>query len=271
MLKEITLFGEIDKVQIAIDRLKFAAEIAGDEGLYLAFSGGKDSQCIYHLAKESGVKFDAHYNITGIDPPEVVKFIEEKYPDVKREMYEKSMYRLIIENGMPPTRLIRYCCRILKERGGVDRICVTGVRWEESPRRKVKRATFEAVGNSTKDITLLNDNDEDRRQFEVCMSKGKKIINPIIDWTSEDVWEYLNTNNIEHCCLYDEGFKRLGCIGCPMAGTRGREKEFNRYPGFKKYYIRAFDKMLEKRRNEGKKINENWQTGEDVFNWWVTR
>jgi len=272
MLIEDTLFGTIDKVQIAICRLQFAAELAGDEGLYLAFSGGKDSQCIYHLAKEAGVKFDAHYNVTGIDPPELVYFIREKYPDVKAEMYRKSMYKLISEKGIPPTRLIRYCCSELKERGGVGRICVTGVRWSESTRRKNNRNAFEVVTRNTKEKALFNDNDDDRRQFEVCQLKGKKVINPIIDWTAEDVWDFLNSMEIEHCCLYDEGFERIGCIGCPMAGIKGREREFARYPKFKDYYIRAFGKMLEVRKAKGKvDTNTNWDTAEGVFNWWMSK
>ena len=259
-----------DKVQVAICRLQFAAELAGDEGLYLAFSGGKDSQCIYHLAKEANVQFDAHYNATGIDPPELVYFIRKQYPDVKADMYNKSMMTLISEKGMPPTRLVRYCCSELKERGGKGRICVTGIRWEESIRRKNTRKPFEVATRSVKQKALFNDNDDERRQFEVCQLKGKKIINPIIDWTTEEVWKFLNSREIPHCILYDEGFHRIGCIGCPMAGKKGRLREFERYPKFKDYYIRAFEKMLEVRKSKGLVAkNEKWATAEGVFDWWI--
>jgi phosphoadenosine phosphosulfate reductase len=265
-----TTYIEPKKVQTAIMRLQFAAELAGNEPLYLAFSGGKDSQTIYHLAQEAGVNFEAHYNITGIDPPELVYFIRDKYPDVKRDIYEKSMFRLIIDKGIPPTRLIRYCCSELKERGGKDRICVTGIRWEESVRRKNSRHTIEIGNARSKKKMLFNDNDEARRQLEVCQLKGKKIVNPIIDWSAADVWGFLNSRGIEHCCLYDEGFDRLGCIGCPMAGKKGREREFARYPKFKNYYLRAFEKMLEVRKLKGKDdSNSNWHNAEGVFKWWL--
>lgn len=114
MLKEYTLFGEVDKVQIAIDRLR---EYEPPEGYHLAYSGGKDSDTILELAKMAGVKFDAHYQLTTVDPPEVVQHIKA-HPEVQIHRPEKTMWQLIVENGMPPLRQMRYCCRILKERGG---------------------------------------------------------------------------------------------------------------------------------------------------------
>lgn len=143
MLVEQTLLGVRDKVKIAIDRLQ---AFEPPEGYYLAFSGGKDSQCIYHLAKAAGVKFDAHYNITGIDPPELVYFIRSNYPDVHRHLYKISFFRLIEKKGLP-TRMNRFCCERLKEHGGEGRICVTGVRWAESRARATSRKPFEIVTN----------------------------------------------------------------------------------------------------------------------------
>lgn len=264
MLVEQTLLGVRDKVKIAIDRLQ---AFEPPEGYYLAFSGGKDSQCIYHLAEEAGVKFDAHYNITGIDPPELVYFIRNNYPDVQMDMYSKSMWRLIEKLG-PPMRQKRFCCLELKEHGGEGRICITGVRWAESTNRK-KRKPMEIVTKNKEDKKLFNDNDEGRRMFENCMQKGKRVINPIIDWKDCDVWEYLNTRGIPHCTKYDEGEKRIGCIGCPSGDTKGLVDDFEKYPKFKKLYIKAFEKHLAYRKKRGLNINPNWETAEDVFNWWV--
>ncbi len=265
MLIENTLFGVRDKVKIAIDRLQ---AFEPPEGYYLAFSGGKDSQCIYHLAKEAGVKFDAHYNLTTADPPELVWFIKKNYPDVSRDRPKETMWQLIPRKLMPPTRLARYCCQELKEGGGEGRIVVTGVRWAESVRRKQTRGIAEVLGKSKKtNYILLNDNEQERMMFENCTKKGKRIVNPIIDWEDEDVWEYIHTRNIEYCKLYDEGFKRLGCIGCPMAGKDGMLHEFERWPKFKQAYMRAFQRMLDTRKTKG--LENNWETPEDVFNWWV--
>lgn len=265
-MQQIMISGltEIEyRIKTAINRLK---AFEPEEGYYLAFSGGKDSQCIYRLAKEAGVKFDAHYNLTTVDPPELVYFIRENYPDVIIDKPEMSMWRLIIKNNGPPTRLQRWCCRELKEHGGEGRICVTGVRWAESTRRKANRAAFEVLESKKRGSYLFNDNDEGRRMFENCMQKGKRVVNPIIDWEDADVWEYIHSRGLKYCKLYDEGFTRLGCIGCPMAG-KNRINEFKRWPKYKAQYIRTFDKVVKNRKAKGMKCT--WETAEDVMNWWI--
>ena len=117
---------------------------------------------------------------------------------------------------------------------------------------------------------MTNDNEEGRRMVEQCYKRHKTVLNPIIEWTDEDVWEFIKTNGIPYCSLYDEGFKRLGCIGCPMAGTKGREKEFMRWPKYRDSYIRAFDKMLQERK-KNTKLDGSWRlaTAKDVYNWWM--
>jgi len=256
-----------DKIKKAIDRLK---TFEPPEGYYLAFSGGKDSQCIYHLAKEAGVKFDAHYNLTTVDPPELVYFIRENYPDVIVEKPEMTMWQLIVKHRMPPTRMVRYCCEILKEHGGEGRICVTGVRWAESSRRKNSRAVIELRKGKTSKPILFNDNAEARRMMETCQLKGKQIVNPIVDWEDEDVWDYIKSRDLKYCKLYDEGFDRLGCIGCPMAGQAGREREFERWPTYKRAYIRAFEKLAKYRNEHGMNDSKSsWKTGQQIYDWWM--
>ena len=157
---------------------------------------------------------------------------------------------------------------MLKEHGGEGRICVTGVRWAESNSRK-KRKPFEVVTSKKQDKKLFNDNDEERRMFESCMQKGKRVINPIIDWEDEDVWEYLNNRGIEHCKLYDEGYDRLGCIGCPLSSNQ--KEELENYPKFKDNYIRAIKRFLPAylKRCEDKKRKPFLDNADDWFNWWV--
>lgn len=118
---------------------------------------------------------------------------------------------------------------------------------------------------------LTNDNDSARRMVENCYKRHKTVLNPIIDWTEADVWEFIKAESVSYCGLYDEGFSRLGCIGCPMARQHGREKEFARWPKYKAAYLRAFQKMLEERQRRGK-IDGSWRMGTtatDVFNWWM--
>lgn len=241
MLKDNTLFGEVDKVQIAIDRLR---EYEPPEGYYLAFSGGKDSVTIKALADMAGVKYDAHYALTTVDPPELVRFIKKYHPDVAFKRPELTMWKLIPKKRMPPTRLVRYCCAYLKEQGGTGMRVITGIRQQESYKRSKRR--------------MIEQDNKD---------KTKTFLNPIIDWSESDVWDFIHKYNIPYCSLYDEGFKRLGCIGCPMSGTKGQQREFERWPKYKQAYIRAFDKMIAERKTQG--LTTRWETGEEVMEWWM--
>jgi phosphoadenosine phosphosulfate reductase len=159
MLGQINIFGKT-KLEATLDRIK---TFEPPEGYYLAFSGGKDSQCIYHLCQMAGVKFDAHYRVTSVDPPELVRFIKEKYPDVAREVPHDdegkpiTMWNLIPKKKMPPTRLVRYCCKDLKESGGKDRVTMTGVRWAESVNRKRNQGFITIMRGNKKIQNTLND------------------------------------------------------------------------------------------------------------------
>lgn len=263
-----TLDGR-NKINLAIGRLK---AFEPPEGYFLAFSGGKDSQCIYHLAKMAGVKFDAHYSVTSVDPPELIRFIKEHYPDVQREIpHDKdgkpiTMWNLIPRKLMPPTRLVRYCCEEMKECHGKERVTLTGVRWAESVRRRARQGV--AVIQKRESIILNDDNDENRRMIEQCYRTHKTLVNPIVDWTDDDVWEFLNeVVKAPHCELYDQGYTRLGCIGCPMSYHVA--EELDRYPKFKAAYIRAFEKMIAERNKRG--LPTEWKTGEEVMDWWLGR
>ena len=195
--------------------------------------------------------------------------------------HKKSIFDLIYEKGIPPTRGNRYCCEKLKEHGGEGKFNVTGVRWAESRKRAKIRlpVEFDAYGSRSKVAIALRkdfltaDNDEKRRILETgisangCRITGKNILNPIVDFLDEDVWEIINYYKCEYPCLYNEGFERLGCIGCPISTRRNRIKEFKRYPKFKENYIRCFDRMIKHRIEKGMKTS--WRSGEEVFEWWL--
>lgn len=113
---------------------------------------------------------------------------------------------------------------------------------------------------------LLTDNDGTRRLVERCQLKAKTVVNPIIDWKDNDIWDYYWNECTMHNPLYQMGYYRVGCIGCPMAGKK-RWKEFIDFPPYKKAYIKAFDKMLEMREARG--LTAKWKSGEEVFDWWM--
>lgn len=101
------------------------------------------------------------------------------------------------------------------------------------------------------------------------MKQGKTTTNAIIDWLDTDVWDFLDDAKVECNPLYKMGFCRVGCIGCTMAGCAGRKKEFAMFPTYKRAYIRAFDKMIEARKAAGLPSVSHWNTGENVFRWWM--
>ena len=148
----------------------------------------------------------------------------------------------------------------------------TGVRWAESIKRKKFRDVYEVQQQSMRDaIKLSNDNDAERQMFETCKLKATRCVNPIVDWTDDDVWSYIKINNIKVSPLY-KYFDRIGCIGCPMAKIDQRIKQFKLYPGFKKAYLNCFERMLNKlytEKPERKSLPGAWQTKEDVFDWWL--
>lgn len=101
------------------------------------------------------------------------------------------------------------------------------------------------------------------------MKKNKDIIcNPIYKFTDDDIWDYVKQNNIEMNPLYARGYKRVGCIGCPMAGAKQMKKEFADYPIYKQNYIKAFDRMVKARKEKGLRCDK-WCDGESMYKWWI--
>lgn len=276
-----------DLEQIAIERLKAASEMSllnYGQPLVITDSGGKDSSVCKELAIRSGIPFEIMHNHTTADAPETVRFVRseaKRFEDlgikytINMPTYKgqrTSMWGLIPQKLIPPTRLVRYCCAVLKETGGAGRFISTGVRWDESVSRKNNRGIYEQIAAKKENrIILNNDNDDKRMLFENCRLKAKRVVNPIIDWKDEDVYGFLDDAKAPMNPLYSEGWCRVGCVGCPMAGKKGRETEFLRWPKYKSLYINAFDNMLEERKRRGK-MEGSWRmgtTGKDVFNWWM--
>ena len=274
----------MDLEKTAIERLKAASDMSlrlYKQPLVITYSGGKDSDVLLHLVEASGIPFEVLHSLTTADAPQTVYHVRDTFhrlenkgikctvdKHVQSDGRRITMWNLIVKQGVP-TRLQRFCCRYLKETGGRDRFIATGVRWDESAARKKNRGALEVI-TSKKDNSLIlsNDNSEDRRLFESCQLKGKRVVNPIVDWKTDDVLGYIES---EHICmnpLYSCGFSRVGCIGCPMAGKAGREDEFAMFPKFKAAYIRAFDAMLITRIERGMEAY-SWQSGVDVFHWWM--
>lgn len=202
-------------------------------------------------------------------------------------MPKKTMWELIVEHSMPPTRTVRYCCEALKEQSAPNSFVATGVRADESLQRSSRKA-FESLGSRKsgrvgRNLADMQENFESSVKLEsvldeyenqvnaydchiVASAKKNKdlIVNPIINFTESEIWQYIRDNHIKVCDLYFKGYRRVGCLGCPMGGRKSQMREFAEYPTYKRAYIRAFDKML----HNGKEYNA-WKNAQEVFDWWT--
>lgn len=238
-----TLFGEVDKVAIAIERLK---RFEPEEGYWVAIAGGKDSTVVYDLVHKSGVKADYHHSLTTLDAPQTIHFIREHQSDCVIEHPVKPLLVRMIEKGFPPLRQRRWCCEEYKERGGNGRFVVTGVRAAES----AKRANRRMVETCYKDTT-------------------KQYLHVIIDWSNSDVWEYIRKNKLPYNPLYDKpyNFDRIGCVLCPMVRDIERQRYF--FPKIYEAWHRAIVKCFNERKSKGQHLNQ--ASGEDMWQWWLNR
>lgn len=213
-------------------------------GYELAFSGGKDSIVIYHLAERAGIQFAARYNFVPLDPPELRQFIRSEYPDIVVARQKMSFPSLCEKKKMLPTRKVRWCCEYYKHGPINERRVILGIRAEESPRRAKKWGETE---NEYGDDAIL----------------------PIFWWPTEDIWRYIDKYDVKYCSLYDEGFKRLGCILCPqvLPAKKRRDIEMARWPGIVKLWRKGAERAFQVR---GDSVKFKFATADEYFDWWLS-
>ena len=253
ILHSVELIRKAEKLALAYDP---------ENGYYNTFSGGKDSQCLYHIVKLAGVKHKTHMNLTSVDPPEVIRFVKTQYPDVDLIKPEKSIYQYAVDMKILPTMRVRWCCAKFKESAGAGKVTLIGIRHAESPRRAKRNEVeinnrkfsgnldeldeYRKSRNAQKrgrkpkgyrEVTIVNATGE--RTLGCIRGKESLLISPIINWTDDDVWTFLNTLGITHCELYDQGWHRIGCIGCPMSSAKQKILENERWPHVKRNWIKA--------------------------------
>lgn len=198
----------------------------------------------------AGVRVEWHYHNTTIDPPELVYFIKRFHPDVIRDRSRYGNFFKRAETRSFPARVARWCCKEYKEVRFPGRIMIVGIRVAESPRRAAL--------------------------WKTCFSNhgGQDYLTPIRLWPDQAVWEFIRERHLPYCELYDQGFDRLGCVGCPMAGKENRQREFDRWPKYREKWERLFRRLWEKKAGtigpSGREWfgSRNFDSWEDLFQWW---
>lgn len=266
--------GLVRKIDYSINLLRKFVPLAlrydPTDGFFLAFSGGKDSQALYHVAQLAGVPFKAHFSPTSVDPPQLIRFIRTQYKDVQWQKLKRSIYQVAVDKNILPTMRVRWCCQEFKENAGAGKVTLIGVRHEESARRakrnevEVSNRTFsgnydtfmqwseEQIKKKYKNVN--NDQFSIDKEHEVKCINGKDsiLVSPIIDWTARDVWDFLNGMEIPHCELYDMGYTRIGCILCPMSSRKSKIRDMQLFPHVKEKWIKT---IMEIRRGGYNKDN----------------
>lgn len=257
------------KIEYSVDLIrkseKLALRLDPENGFYNTFSGGKDSQCLYHLVKIAGVKAKTHMNMTSVDPPEVIRFVKTQYPDVELIKPKMSIYEIAKKKYMLPTRVMRWCCAEFKETSGAGKVTLIGIRREESARRAKRGEISTSIKGKRIEETFDQWSEHEEKMVTCVGGRDKILVSPILEWTEKDVWEFLRTNNIPHCRLYDMGYWRIGCICCPMSTYRQKIRDVKQYPHVKRNWIKTIQWMI-----DNGHLNHNFKDPETCFKWWIS-
>ena len=257
------------KIRYSIDLIrkseKMALRLDPENGFYNTFSGGKDSQVLYHLVKLSGVKAKTHMNLTSVDPPEVIRFVKTQYPDVELIKPKMSIYEMAKKKHLFPTRRFRWCCAEYKEMSGAGKVTLIGIRNEESSRRAKREEISASIKGKRTEETFDQWSEHEEKMVTCVGGKDKILVSPIIYWTERDVWEFLNKNDIPHCGLYDKGYTRIGCICCPMSNAKQKKKDIELFPHVKRNWLKTIQWLI-----DNGYINHNFTDAEFGFNWWIS-
>lgn len=214
---------------------------------HVAFSGGKDSCVLLDLVKKALPKgsFVVVFGDTGMEFPDTYEVVRQTQAQCQAEeipFYIARSHFKPEESWQlfgPPSRVLRWCCSVHKSApqtlklreitGKTDYtgLAFVGVRAHES----ATRAKYEYENFGKK-------------------QRGQYSNNPILEWTSAEIWLYIYINNIIINNAYKIGSARVGCLCCPMGGGKSCYIEYKNYTE----EIKLFHTIIEKF-NSRKNIN----------------
>lgn len=251
-------------------------------GFVVGYSGGKDSDVLVHLFKRAGVRFCVVHNHTTLDMPDMVYYIRRKFYEWELQGIHCKIYyptitfwSLCLKKKMLPSRKLRFCCAELKERNDIPELQYAvrsfGVRKVESVNRSLHRDSIETRDREDyKDIQRFHfDNTDDVRQTGACYTNSYFFVNPLAYWSDGYLWDYIGSERLETNPLYREGFRRVGCMCCPMASSCDRKAELARYPKYEKRFIKFADDIIRLRNAQGFPNRYNFKTGAEYFDMWL--
>jgi phosphoadenosine phosphosulfate reductase len=209
--KEVNGFSAMQILEFALRRF--------DDKIALATSFGAEDQVLTEMLWRLDKKVRLFTLDTGRLPQEtydVMETTKQKYA-IDIEVYfpnNQQVESMVRQDG--PNLFYRSvenrkrCCQIRKVEplkramAGLD-AWICGLRKEQS----ITRQTIETVAW-----------DEQFGLFKIC---------PLAEWTTQQVWEYIRSNEIPYHPLHDKGYPSIGCAPCTRAVEPGRDMRAGRW------------------------------------------
>ncbi len=60
-------------------------------------------------------------------------------------------------------------------------------------------------------------------------ANGLIKVNPLVDWTLDDTWNYIREHNVPYNALHDRGYPSIGCAPCTRAVEPGEDQRAGRW------------------------------------------
>lgn len=236
-----------EKIAIAQEAIRKFVEHFGVDGIYISFSGGKDSTVLIHLCRQLYPNLVGLYSDTGLEFPEIRDFVKtfDNITIVTPKMHHREMLK---KCGYPVVSK-EQAEWIYRIRGGTSSAAIQkafyGYNSDGSPTRfklseqwkyllnapfnigsgcckEMKMKPIAEYVRQTKRVPIIGTTASESAlraqkfmQYGFCVLDGKKAqCTPMSIWTDDDVWEYIHRFNLPYCKIYDMGYDRTGCVFC---------------------------------------------------------
>ena len=268
-----------EKIAIAQKAIREFVEHFGVDGIYISFSGGKDSTVLIHLCRQLYPDLVGLYSDTGLEFPEIREFVQTfdnitivtpkmhhremlkkcGYPVVSKEQAEwiyrirsgtssgaiqKAFYGLNLDGTPTRFKLSEQWKYLLNAPFNIGSGCCKEMKLKPIAEYVKKTGRVPIMGTTASESALRA---QKFLQYGFYNLEGKKAqCTPMSIWTDDDVWEYIHRFNLPYCKIYDMGYDRTGCVFC-MFGAH-LDKEPNRFqklqrthPDLWRYCMKPYD------------------------------